>query len=136
MASFYIASKLENEKEVRKLAAILKSWGHRHTYDWTAHGAVYRDDAKPEENAQACAEVAEKEMNGVRTADVVIVLTPGGRGTHAELGMALALGKRVIMAGLERHLAGSDGRPCAFYHHPLVKHVPLNHGLILTAMIS
>ena len=136
MTSFYIASRLENADAVRKLAGILKTWGHRHTYDWTVHGAVYRDEAPAEENRAACESVAKKELRGVIDADVVIVLTPGGRGTHVELGAALALGKRVIVAGLERHLNGSDGRPCAFYHHPLVKHVPLNHGLILSAMLG
>jgi hypothetical protein len=42
-------------------------------------------------------EAAKKEFQGVVDADVVIVLTPQGKGTHVELGIALALGKKVFI---------------------------------------
>ena len=37
---FYIASKLENYKQVQYLAGKLKDAGWVHTYDWTLHGSV------------------------------------------------------------------------------------------------
>lgn len=40
---FYIASKLKNAYRVRQLAAVFKSWGWTHTYDWTVHGCVLGD---------------------------------------------------------------------------------------------
>jgi hypothetical protein len=63
--------------------------------------------------------VARREILGVVEADIVIVLLPGGRGTHAELGAALALAKPVA---LHTNDSGIFVGPetCAFYHHPCV----------------
>ncbi len=88
---FYIASKLENFEQVRSLSNILKTAGWEHTYDWTTHCSVKCTD---EETLRA---VGENELNGVRGADVVIVLTPQGRGTHTEFGIAVALSKKVYL---------------------------------------
>jgi nucleoside 2-deoxyribosyltransferase len=88
---FYIASKLENYEQVQYLRDRLKEQGWTHTYDWTKHGSVKTV------STELLKEVAEKEFQGVVDADVVIVLTPQGRGTHVELGIALALGKKVFI---------------------------------------
>lgn len=108
---FYIASKLENAEAVSKLASLLKRRGWVQTYDWTKHGSV-----------QGCSmgrikEVAELELKGVIDADIVIVMLPGGNGTHAELGAANALGKKVFLYDpTGEHLAGAqNGRTCTFY---------------------
>lgn len=37
------------------------------------------------------------EQKGIFDSDVVIILLPGGRGTHIELGMALAWGKKIYL---------------------------------------
>jgi len=88
---FYIASKLENFEQVQYLRDRLKEQRWTHTYDWTQHGSVKTV------STEILKEVAEKEFQGVADADVVIVLTPQGRGTHVELGIALALGKKVFI---------------------------------------
>jgi nucleoside 2-deoxyribosyltransferase len=88
---FYIASKLENYEQVQYLRDRLKEQGWTHTYDWTKHGSVKSI------SVERLKEVAEKEFQGVVDADVVIILTPQGRGTHVELGMALALCKKVFI---------------------------------------
>jgi len=88
---FYIASSLKNDQQVRDLAAILKAAGWTHTYDWTVPGPA---NAAGAETLRA---VGEEEFAGVKSADIVIVLTPGGRGTHTELGMAIALEKTVYL---------------------------------------
>ena len=118
---FYVASKLENATRVRALRDRLVALGHEPTYDWTAHGSVQ------DQGEERIREVAIAEMMGVLLADVVIVLFPGGRGTHTELGAALAHavlngrgGKRVVLIG---DPPIEDGRTCAFYHHPLVVRV-------------
>ena len=73
-----------------------------HTYDWTMlprRGLTAAD----------LAEYAARER--------VILLLPGGRGTHVELGMALALGKKVFLcAGDAEAFAPED--TVAFYHLP------------------
>src|SRR6185312_5761738 len=81
---FYIASRLEAAPRVRELKTILESYGHEHTYDWTVHGSVQND------GADVIREVSEREVLGVVNADANIVLLPGGRGTHTELGIAIA----------------------------------------------
>lgn len=87
---FYIASKLENAARVQELAGVLKSWGWQHTYDWTTHGCVLGDE-------KALQRVAKKELYGAAQADLVIVLLPGGRGTHTELGIALMSGCEIVL---------------------------------------
>ena len=117
----YIASRLENYLQVQALRDALVAAGHVITYDWTLHGSVQG------QGEARLREVAANELNGVRDADLVVVLLPGGRGTHAELGMANVLGKPVIL------FSDSDdpfdvclGATCAFYWnqnvHQLVVH--------------
>lgn len=116
---FYIATALERAMDHRRLAQHLqKYFGWVLTYDWTEHGSVQN------QGAERMGEVAAREAAAVARADVVIVLLPGGRGTHTELGMAIALGKPVLLVGdADDRKGGSDGRECAFYHAPGVKQV-------------
>lgn len=106
---FYIASKLENAERVKELAGILKGWGWQHTYDWTTHGSVKN------EGEGRIQEVAQNEIDGVKDADFVIVLLPGGRGTHAELGAANVLEKHVFVWGESEEYFILDDRTCSFY---------------------
>lgn len=107
---YYIASRLENAESVRALKAILDGLGWIHTYDWTVHGSIRH------EGAERMQEVAEKEIDGVATADVVIVLLPGGRGTHVEIGVALACSTPLILVGDAQRDFSFDENTCAFYH--------------------
>lgn len=108
---FYIASKLENAEIVKRVAEVLKAAGHEHTYDWTVHGSVQS------EGPARLSEVADCERNGVATADIVIVILPGGRGTHTELGIALGqkYPPRIIICAENDDLFQQDERTCAFY---------------------
>ncbi len=116
MNTFYVATKLENIEEARRLMALLRSWGLEPAYDWTVHGPVWR------QGAARMREVAALELGGVRCADVVIVRLPGGRGTHTELGAALAFGQPVIIYGAaEAFVSGPEA--CAFYYHECAVHV-------------
>lgn len=111
---YYIASKLENHAEHNRVRDFLNSLGHEITYDWTHHGPVYRS------GLDRVREVAELETQGVIDADFVVVLWPGGRGTHVELGIALAARKPVLLiTHVEAHHEATT-ETCAFYHHPLV----------------
>lgn len=112
---FYIASSVHNVGNVRVVRDLLQARGHEITYDWTMH-------LDPEANF---AKISQLELGGVVAADRVIVMLPGGRGTHTELGAALVLGKLVIMH-LPRESGFYDerGMPCVFYYHPRIRHVP------------
>ncbi len=132
---YYIASGLENAAQVRALKAILDARGWEHTYDWTVHGSVQT------EGLERISEVADAEVEGVLRADIIIVLLPGGRGTHVELGMALAGAAldgvldalRIVLYSPdpERDF-GVGGKTCAFYHHPLVERFSSWDGMVAT----
>lgn len=117
---FYIASRLENHALVTELAHHLKELGHEHTYDWTIHGSVAG------QGQSTMAQTAHNEVEGVRQADVVIVLMPGGRGTHVELGLGIAFGKSMYLVSQSPDRDFSDTREtCAFYHHARVRQIDL-----------
>lgn len=109
---YYIATAIERAEDHRALSKALNARGWSCTYDWTAHGSVQG------QGAERMAEVAEAELRGVTTADIVIVLLPGGRGTHCELGAALAARVPVVLVGHATDLFNASGRECAFYSHP------------------
>lgn len=83
---YYIATALERAADHTLVRDAMAAAGHQITYDWTAHGSVQS------EGLDRIREVAEAETRGVLDADLVIVLLPGGRGTHAELGIAIGAG--------------------------------------------
>jgi nucleoside 2-deoxyribosyltransferase len=112
---YYIATKLENHAEHNRIRDLLNARGHECTYDWTHHGPVHS------RGLDVVQEVAIAEAKGVIESDVVIVLWPGGRGTHVELGVALGRQIPVILwTEVEGHRVASP-ETCAFYHHPLVR---------------
>ena len=113
---FYIATRLERAADHNYVRDRLVSFGHEITYDWTIHGPVWRS------GVDRIREVAAAEMQGVMTADVVVTLLPGGRGTHAELGMGLALRKQIVLHGTEQDF-GATPETCAFYHGEKTIHV-------------
>jgi nucleoside 2-deoxyribosyltransferase len=58
------------------------------------------------------ATIALAELAGIREADVLLVLLPGGCGTHVEIGAALALGKPVIIHAPDRATLRRHTRAC------------------------
>lgn len=116
---FYVASRLENAANVDRLAdTLIARHDWKLTYRWTDHGSVQKD------GPDRIREVSVKEYRGIEQADLVIVLLPGGRGTHVELGIALGMKKHVLIWGeSEAAFADAEGRECAFYRHPYVRRV-------------
>jgi nucleoside 2-deoxyribosyltransferase len=108
---FYLATRKDRSEEAMALMAALKTHGWERTYAWTA-----TDGAGSEEYP----DIALKELKGVAEADALIVLLPGGYGTHVEIGAALALGKRVILHAPDRKTLETP-YPCPFHYHPSVK---------------
>ena len=111
---FYISSRLHNIDQVRHVASLLKGHGWTHTCDWT-------NFVVSSNSPDSLRTIGEKELDGVRTADIVIVLTPQGRGTHIELGMAIALGKKVYIYHADDSYFLCDDNTCSFYWLPQVK---------------
>lgn len=92
----YVASKLANAEQVKSFHSLLRQAGFEVTYDWTTHGYIDNSDVDLKKG------IAQSEMNGVIAADFVVVLLPGGFGTHIEIGIALALDIPIVLIGLDR----------------------------------
>ncbi len=115
---FYIASKLDNYGQVRSLAAKLKAAGWVHTYDWTNEWT--QQGFVKETDKETLQSISEKEFEGVANADIVVVLTPRGRGTHTEFGMAIALDKTVFLCHSDDTFFKCDDNTSSFYFYPKV----------------
>jgi len=111
---FYIASRLKNHAQVTALASRLKQSGWEHTYDWTAHGI------RKEPDTDTLRLIGQKEYDAVRNADIIVVLTPQGGGTHVELGMAIALNKIVYIYHENDMYFQCDENTSVFYWLPNV----------------
>lgn len=107
MLRFYIGTGWENRELAREVAAKLQSAGWKQTYDWTHH--TEDDDRK---------KIAIVELGAIQRADIVIILLPGGRGTHIELGAALAIGKPVVIWAEDTDALWKNERYCPYYDHP------------------
>lgn len=112
---FYLASGLDNVESARFFRDGLVRDGHEQTYDWTQHGAVAAH------GIERIREVAAAEMHGVECADFVVVVLPGWRGTHFEMGAAHALGKPIFVYAPRFSLVDAHPDTCAFYHLPGVR---------------
>ena len=108
---FFLSTRKDRSAEADALSASLKSRGWERTFAWKGEDGT---------GADAHAAVAVAELKGVRDADVLVVLLPGGYGTHVEIGAALALGKPVILLAPD-HKTLETPYLCVFHYHPAVK---------------
>ncbi len=118
---FYIATSLSRVTAHHTVRDILKKWSHEISYDWTLHGSV------KSVSKERLREVASLELNGISEADFVVVLLPGGNGTHLELGFAIAREKKVFLHTEDPLIFELGPQTNAFYHHPDIirLHCPL-----------
>jgi len=120
---FYVGTGLDNFERARELQKILTEAGHTITYDWTQHGSVQN---LPEEERR---EIAQNEIEGIESADHVVLLLPGYRGTHTELGIAIGTfgsfegPKSITIWGESEEAFLVNGKTCAFYHASCVTKV-------------
>ncbi|WP_409291899.1 group-specific protein [Peribacillus sp. SCS-37] len=105
---FYIASSFKNIGLVRKLAGELRAENHIHTYDWTKNSrAASFSELK---------RIGEEEKQAVWESDVFILILPGGKGSHIELGMAIGQGKQIWLYSPPDDASFSPENSSTFYH--------------------
>lgn len=110
----YVGSGVGNLKAARNFMDHLEERGIMISYDWTKHGSVKTFGHNDQVH------IALEEVEGVLNADAVAILLPGGKGTHVEIGLALAQDKYVFMyVPSEVNILDEDF--CNFYNHPHVK---------------
>jgi nucleoside 2-deoxyribosyltransferase len=109
---FYIASGLSNKEAVKFVSGRLKNKGFIHTYDWTKN-------EKPTTLGRL-QKIGQDELDGVLEADFLIVLLPGGKGTHIEFGIALGQGKKIFLYSENEEVNNVD-TTSSFYQLPGVE---------------
>lgn len=105
--NFYIASSIKNKEMVKSLADQLKLEGFCHSYDWTINDRA--------DSMDLLASIGESELSAVRNSDFLVMLLPGGKGSHIEMGIALGLGKRVYLYSPNNDIFEFD-KTSTFYH--------------------
>ena len=119
--NIYCAGKTQNWRQVRVVQDLVRTTGHKITYDWTAN--IVADGGDSEEVGLPAArrsDYALMDMGGVYKADILIALGhPNLCGTLWECGMAAAWGKNIWLVEWQH------SRPSVFDHLPMVKKVPL-----------
>ncbi len=109
---YYIATSIERAPLHNLVRDDLQKLGYEITYDWTTHGSVKHT------SKVRLQEVAHLESQGVLISDFVLILLPGGKGTHVELGLAIASKKKVFIHSEDPMVFEIGPQVCAFYHHP------------------
>lgn len=127
---FYIASSLKNYEQVRELSRLLRHAGWEHTYDWTL------ECQREVMTAETLKAIGEEEYEGIKQSDTVIVLTPQGKGTHVELGIAIALNKKVYLCHHDATYFKCDDNTTTFYWLPQVKRIMGNIENIADQLIN
>lgn len=95
--------------------------GHTITTDWTQHKPIkpYRDDPELSKT------YSKEDINGVAEAEAfVLIANETGRGSHAELGAALATDTEHI------YVIGDLRDDCMFYFHPDVEQRATIHDVL------
>lgn len=112
---FYIGSGLKNSKIVNEFSKRLQNYGWEHTYNWA-------EKEIGNETMEGLIKYATLEQKAIEESDVVIIILPAGRGTHIELGMALALNKKVYLYSNSQEEFDIENT-VAFYQLPSVQKI-------------
>lgn len=133
MKKMYLATGYLNRNSFtyKRVFSALQEDGWGFTFDW----ASTETDSKDAELGHGYFKaVAEREAHAVSNCQVLGVVLPGGRGTHVELGMALAYEKPVVIfAPNPEDLLGGEEYQCMFYRLPAVHVVTSLEDFIKTA---
>lgn len=136
----YIATSLNNREPYEQACAEVEARGGHITVKWTDYSAPHEPGMTyPDEEMESrCI----RDLSGVGLADCLIAILPGGRGTHVEIGFALAREIPVLILGAAGDFSNETLYPCAFYHHPNVtrhamrKYDPVTLRAVISSWLS
>lgn len=112
---FYIGSGFKNAELVNEFSKKLQNYGWQHTYNWA-------ENIKENETIEDLIEYSKLEQKGIEEADAVIIILPAGRGTHIELGMAIALNKKIYLYSSQKEEFDIENT-VNFYQIPSIKRI-------------
>lgn len=115
---FYIASKFENQERVLEIYEKLRENGHEITVDWTKS-----DDKKAKADPETAKKYAERDIKGVKDADIFVLLTTDipGKGRFIELGAAMIL--NMLNGKPEIFVIGDYNTESIFFFHSVINRV-------------
>ena len=126
----YVAAKFEEKELVRQVYTQCRENGLVITYDWTLENAT---DMVGEERYAYLQKGAQADLEGIRSCDVLILLPhERGKGLYAELGIAIALGKHVIVIGQRSR----DSHQCILLSLPQIIWEPYIEKAVIKAMAA
>ncbi|MBZ5201739.1 nucleoside 2-deoxyribosyltransferase [Planomicrobium chinense] len=117
MEKFYVASSFKNMDAVHYLTNKLLDKGYLQTYDWTKNAQAKE---KQTITLKDLMEIGQHEIQAVSDSDFVVILLPGGKGTHVELGIALGQNKKIFLYSEDGSINIAEAT-CTFYHLPEVE---------------
>ena len=123
----YIGAKFSNSNKVIQLSRCLAEYNIFNSYNWALC-------LKEEETKEDLIESSIKEMEAIKNSDCVIFLLPLGRGSHVELGMALAYNKKVILCSENKEMLEND--PINFYELPEIIKIIGNYDNVHENIVS
>lgn len=125
---FYIGSSFKNYELVNYFSKKLEEKGWQHTYNWA-------ENINNEETIDDMIQYSILEQKAIIDSDVVIVILPAGRGTHIELGMALALDKKIYLCATDKNEFDIKNT-VNFYELPQIKKIVDNADGIVKQIIN
>ncbi len=112
---FYVGTSFKNSEIVNYFSQELKKHGWKHTYNWA-------ENISENETLEDLKEHSILEEKAINESDVVIIILPGGRGTHVELGIAVALNKKIYLC-TENKDDFSIENTVPFYESPKIEKI-------------
>jgi len=114
----YVASKFENQEKVLEIYGKLRENGHEITVDWTKS-----DDKKAKRDHETARKYAERDIKGVKDADVFVLLTTDvpGKGRFIELGAAMTL--NILNDKPKIFVIGDYNTESIFFFHSVINRV-------------
>jgi nucleoside 2-deoxyribosyltransferase len=111
MVFVHVAASFENRVVARRIMRQLEAADFSISLDWTGY-----------ENARQLDQKRARQETFAR-ADMLVIVLPAGRSSHVELGMAIAMGKPVVIYAVDPKILDNekDGRRCSYYAHPAVR---------------
>lgn len=111
---FYIGSSLKNIDIVNYYSRMLEEKGWEHTYNWTKN-------LSENETVNDLKQSSKLELEGIIDSDIVIILLPAGRGTHVELGMSIALNKKIFLCANNKEEFSLENPVNSYYFSNIIK---------------
>jgi len=109
---FYISSSHQNRDLVRIASFLFTQSEFIHTYDWTMN-----DKAATFEELRF---VGEEAKQGILDADFFVMILPAGKTSHIELGLAMALNKRIYVYSPDEEIYNLD-KAVPYYFLPEIR---------------